>query len=493
MQIVPPARVKYSALTFSREGNFVYYLSTRQEQTLVEGGDLYQVAVLGGASRKLLEDLDSPIGFSPDGNQFAFIRNRPGQSALMVANADGSGERTIAIRTSPSSFGDLLDGGVAWSPDGKVIATIAREATTRMNVVEIPSGGGAEKPITSQAWYQITRLAWLADGSGLIMTAADALSSALSAQVWLLSYPSGDAQRITNDLNGYIGASLTSDSGVLATVQGNRTSNIWIVPNRGAGQATQITYGAANLAGLAGVAWTPDGRIVYHSTASGAHGIWIMGANGTGQKQLTIGANAGYPAVCPDNRQIVFVSEGAGRAIWKMELDGSHPKQLAQGGFPQCTPDSRWVVYQSGESLWKVPIDGGEPVQLTSRGFGLPAISPDGKWIAAQQSIQIDNPIGTRIAIIPIEGGEPIKVFDVSQEVPSQIRWSPDGSAVTYLSRRDGVVNVWSQPFKGGPSRQLTDFKSDDIFSFDWSRDGRQLLLARGTWSRDVILISSFR
>ncbi len=493
MQIVPPARVKYSALTFSREGNFVYYLSTRQEQTLVEGGDLYQIAVLGGASRKLLEDLDSPIGFSPDGKQFAFIRNRPGESALMVANADGSGERTIAIRKSLSSFGDLLDGGVAWSPDGKVIATIAREANTRMNVVEIPSGGGAEKPITSQSWYEITRLAWLADGSGLIMTAADALPSALSAQVWLLSYPSGDAQRITNDLNGYIGASLTSDSGVLATVQGNRTSNIWIVPNGGAGQATQITYGAANLAGLAGVAWTPDGRIVYHSTASGAHGIWIMGADGTGQRQLTIGANAGYPAVCPDNRYIVFVSEGAGRAIWKMDLDGSHPKQLAQGGFPQCTPDSRWVVYQSGESLWKVPIDGGEPVQLTSPGFAWPAISPDGKWIAAQQFIQIDNPISARIAIVPIEGGEPIKVFDVSVEMPALIRWSPDGRAVTYLSRRDGVVNVWSQPFEGGPSRQLTDFKSDDIFFFDWSRDGRQLLLARGTWSRDVILISSFR
>jgi serine/threonine protein kinase/Tol biopolymer transport system component len=493
MQIVPPARVLYRGLTFSREGNFIYYVSAKRGQELVESGDLYQISAIGGASRKLLEDLDSPIGFSPDGNQFAFIRNRLGESALMVANADGSGERTIAIRKSPSSFGDLLDGGVAWSPDGKVIAAIAREAATRMNVVEIPSGGGAEKPITSQAWYEITRLAWLADGSGLIMTAADALPSVISAQVWLLSYPSGDAQRITNDLNGYIGASLTSDSGVLATVQGNRTSNIWIVPNGEAGQATQITYGAANLAGFAGVAWTPDGRIVYHSTVSGAHAIWIMGADGTGQKQLTIGANAGYPAVCPDNRQIVFVSEGADRVIWKMDVDGSHPKQLAQGGFPQCTPDSRWVVYQSERSLWKVPIDGGEPVQLTSRGFAWPAISPDGKWIAAQQFIRIDDPTGARIAIIPIEGGEPIKVFDVSLEVPGRIRWSPDGSAVTYLSRRDGVVNVWSQLFKGGPSRQLTDFKSDDIFFFDWSRDGRQLLLARGTWSRDAILISSFR
>jgi len=480
-------------LTFSREGNFIYYVAVRQGQLLVQSADLYQIAALGGAPRKLLEDLDSPISFSPDGKQFAFIRNRPAESALMVANADGSGERTIAIRKSPSSFGDLLHGGMAWSPDGKVIATIAREAATEMNVMEIPSAGGPEKPISSHAWYAISRLAWLADGSGLIMTAADESSNSGSAPVWLLSYPSGDAKRITNDLNGYIGASLTTDSGLLATVQGNRTSNIWIVPNGEVGQAKPITYGAANMVGLGGVAWTPDGRIVYHSTVSGAHGIWIMRADGSGQRLLSIGGDAGYPAVCPDNRYIVFVSERAGRAIWRMDLDGSHPTQLAEGGnFPQCTPDSRWVVYQSESSLWKVPIDGGERVKVIGGWFAGAAISPDGKWIAAQ-FIQTDDRTGAKIAIVPIEGGEPIKVFDVSLDLPAQIRWTPDGSAVTYLSRRDGIVNIWSQPFEGGPPRQLTDFKSDEIFFFDWSRDGRQLLLARGIWTRDVILISNFR
>jgi hypothetical protein len=48
-------------------------------------------------------------------------------------------------------------------------------------------------------------------------------------------------------------------------------------------------------------------------------------------------------------------------------------------------------------------------------------------------------------------------------------------------------------PVGGGPPRRLTDFKSDSIFWFDFSRDGRQLALARGTQISDVVLISNFR
>jgi hypothetical protein len=39
----------------------------------------------------------------------------------------------------------------------------------------------------------------------------------------------------------------------------------------------------------------------------------------------------------------------------------------------------------------------------------------------------------------------------------------------------------------------LTDFKTDHIFFFDWSRDGRQLALARGTRASDVVLINDLK
>ncbi|HEY0083212.1 MAG TPA: protein kinase [Pyrinomonadaceae bacterium] len=45
----------------------------------------------------------------------------------------------------------------------------------------------------------------------------------------------------------------------------------------------------------------------------------------------------------------------------------------------------------------------------------------------------------------------------------------------------------------GGPPRQLTDFKTDQTFSFDWSRDGKLLALARGTQTSDVVMITDFK
>jgi len=139
---------------------------------------LYKMPVLGGASRKVAEDVSSPISFSPDGKQIAFVRNSDEESALMIANADGAEERKLAIRKRVGGiFGNFFQGGTAWSPDGKRIASIAHGIETDrgfQNVVEVPVEGGAERPVTPKQWFQVQRLAWLADGSGLLIIAGRA-------------------------------------------------------------------------------------------------------------------------------------------------------------------------------------------------------------------------------------------------------------------------------------------------------------------------------
>ena len=72
------------------------------------------------------------------------------------------------------------------------------------------------------------------------------------------------------------------------------------------------------------------------------------------------------------------------------------------------------------------------------------------------------------------------------------LRWSPDGKGVQYLLTRSGA-NVWEQPLAGGDPHPVTKFASGLIFSFAWSRDGKQLLLSKGSDNSDVILISNFR
>ncbi|MDQ3013034.1 MAG: hypothetical protein M3X11_20290 [Acidobacteriota bacterium] len=493
VQLAAPEDVFYWSLTISRDGNFLYYVFGGPT---IQNRVLYQMPVLGGNPRKVIEDVGSPIGFSPDGKQIAFVRSGQGESALMIANADGTEERKIAIRQGgPNRFGNFFFGGVAWSPDGKKIASIARgndSAGRFQNVVEVTIEGGTERLLTSQRWFRIQRLAWLSDGSGLLISAAEKASDLQAQQIWYLPYPSGEARKITNDLNNYGSISLNADSSILVTIQDDQATNIWVAPNGDASRATQLSSVSSKLDGFDGVTWTPDGKIVYHSMAGGKEGIWIMEADGKNRRQLTTAETVDFfPSVSADGRYIVFISERAGApSIWRMDIDGSNPKQLVSIGSNWTATAAGWVVYQERNSLWKVPIDGGEPVQLGGNtvelggNMGWSAISPDGKLIACALAM----PLPAKLAIVSIEGGSPLKVFDVQPNLPALIRWTPDGRAVTYVALQNGISDIWSQPIDGGEPKKLTNFKSNRIFSFDWSRDNT-LVISHGSSTSDVVLI----
>lgn len=486
VQIVAPADVPYFDLTFSPDGNYIYYIG--QEPDDNDAGVLYQRPVLGGAAKKLIVDIDSTITFSPDNKQLAFVRFVPdkGESLLMLANADGTAERRLAVRKYPDSF-SRSNPGPSWSPDGKVIVCNAGSTDAigpYMNLVEVRVADGTMKPITSQRWWGVGHSVWLRDGSGLVFTARERTSS--PSQLWRISYPGGEAHRITNDLNDYLGISLTADSTALVTVQSVRPSNIWVAPHEEPSRATQITF--SNFDGTEGIAWTPDGKIVYASLASGKSDLWITDADGSNQSQLTIDAgNNSGPAPSSDGRYIVFVSDRKGSTnIWRMDRDGRNQTQLTHGSgedLPECSPDGKWVVYNSvGDyTLWKVPMGGGDPEHLTTRPLGMSCISPDGKLIAGDDF--------RKTAIYRFSGGEPIKVLNTWT---LHCKWTPDSRALEYIDI-SGYSNLYSQPLDGGPPKRLTDNKSSRIFNFDLSHDRKQLALVRGTVTNDVVLISDFR
>ena len=365
-------------------------------------------------------------------------------------------------------------------------------------------GDGQQRLIGPRRFWGIGQVAWLENSSGLIVVGQERNGP---SQLWHISYPAGELRRITNDLNDYRCVSLTADYGTIATVQSEEFSTLWVAPNGDAALAKQITPGLGRQDMTGGLCWTPDGQVVYESSEGGKPGIWITTPDGTGRKQLSDDTYyATRPMVSPDGRYVVFISDQSGYPnIWRMNIDGSNLKRLTNGNFevmPSCSADSQSVIYTSLVSevnLWQVPIDGGEPARLTSTWARGAVVSPDGKRMVCWYRGEREQNSQLKIAILPFEGIDPVKVFQVDRSAhppnpaPNYLRWTADGEAVLYIDNRDGVSNIWSQPIDSGPPTQVTEFTSDRIFSFDWSKDGKQLALARGRQTSDIVVITDFK
>jgi Tol biopolymer transport system component/DNA-binding winged helix-turn-helix (wHTH) protein len=499
-EIVPPAKENFSAVSFSRDGHSVYYIKYSEQ----EGGLLSQIPTLGGAPKVLAKDVDGCASFSPDQKSFAFIRGLPveGSDALIIANIEG-GERKLISHKLREIFADasINSWGPAWSPDGALIAFPLRAVDEQGNefkrVMLARVSDGVETPLTSHKWFSIGQIAWLPDRSGLIVAAAEQEQDA-PHQLWHVSYPDGAARRITNDLSNYDGVSLTADGDALITVQSDRRANIWITSRGDQSEATELPSDKSD--GMGGLSWTPDGHVVYASITNGNSEIWIMDADGSNRKQLTVSdASDRRPTVSADGRYIVFVSDRTGAEnIWRMDIDGRNLRQLTnQRGddYPYCTPDNRWIVYASDalgkRSLWRIAIEGGVPEPITDYTASLPAVSPDGKSIACSYVDERETPRRYVTAIISFDGGRPARTFPIPRSFTQVVRWTPDSRALTYLVTRAGVSNIWRQNLDGSAPVAWTDFKTGIIFRYDWSRDGKRLVLARGSVTSDVVLIKN--
>ena len=493
--IVAPAAADYLGLIFSRDGNYLYYVKWDKDRPPA----LYRVSVLGGDSTKLIDEVEGSVTQSPDGKRLAFVRHDPArqESALFTANADGSDQKTLAVR----KFSEMIfEGNPAWSPDGKVIILVVVDSTGHKqypcNLAEVQVKGGTIKEIPSQGWGAIDQIAWLADGSGFLMPAADQ-STGWFFQIWFVSYPSGKARKVTSDPNNYQGMSLSRDSRVLLTMQSDWLSSIWMAPDGDSDRAMQISTGKYD--GFGGVAWASGGKIVYGTRD---WDIWVMDEDGSHQRLLTVDDHSNrHPSVSPDGRTIYYDTWGKGATtnIWRMGIDGSDAKRVTSGIEdirPCCSPDGKWVYYQSwysgGYRIEKISADGGASIPWTGQLTGQPAISPDCKLIAghywdAATSRNILN-------VFSVDGGEPMKTLILPQMDYSglslfMIRWTPDGKALTYNAEQGSVSNIWLLALAGGPARQLTNFTTDRIRDFCWTPDNR-LILARSSRNQDIVLIS---
>jgi eukaryotic-like serine/threonine-protein kinase len=501
--IVSPARVGVFGMTFAPDGTELYYALKAN----LDAGTLYRIPVLGGTPVKVLEKIDGPISFSPDGKQFVLVRgNYPntGESALVIANLDGSGERNLVVKKNPDRLSPIFFTGPSWSPDGKMIAATVVTVGASSKVFGFSVADGSEKSLSAESWPYAGRVQWLPDMTGLLVIAGE---SPASSQVWMMSYPDGRIRRVTNDLGAYRAIGLTEDAKTFTTVQAQGLVNLWVLPEGQAAKAIRLPTGNIAFYSSAGnnLSWTPDGRIAFVSNEGGNADIWMADPDGSNRKQLTSnGANNFAPVVSADGRYIVFMSARDGRRnLWRLNIDGSNPVRLTSGladCYPSLTPDSRWVVYTTFEGakpqLWKLSIDGGTPVRITDHVATMAAVSLDGRFIAFMYP-ESQDPFAppNRLAVIPFEGGPNIKLFEFngSGTVAALTQWSADSKSILYTVSANNVTNIWSQPLEGGPPKQVTEFNDLFMTSFAWSRDGKQLACTRGSLIRDAILVTDVK
>jgi Tol biopolymer transport system component len=121
-----------------------------------------------------------------------------------------------------------------------------------------------------------------------------------------------------------------------------------------------------------------------------------------------------------------------------------------------------------------------------------PAASPDGKFIALLAGTDPNRP--TRLALISVDGGQPIKTFDLAAGGNGpEVRWSPDARSVIYSSSNLSGFVIWSQPIDGGKPVQLFAANDNVIFSFVPSRNGKEIIAAYGPQFDDIVLIKDFK
>jgi len=487
--VVPQSYVTYRGLTFSPDGDYLYFTSNEKNVP----GDLYQIALPGSAPRKLKSDVDSPITFSPNGDRFAFVRlNRAnGEHSLIIDEVNTGVERTIATRRDGNRFSIE---GPSWSPDGKTIACGSGWWSNgyHMNLVEVDVESGQEKPIGGRDWFLIEQVVWRQDKRGLIIGAREKPMS--PPQIWQVSYPEGDLARLTTDTIDYKSLSLSRDGNTIVAVQSNQNARIWISSEGDDASAKPI----APTVGLSyGLSWTNQGKIIFSSMAGDNLNIWRIDADGSNRTQLTVNAGDNYmPATTADGRFIVFSSNRSGGFnIWRMKAeDGADPRQLTfdDGNFyPSCSADNQWFAYDNQSAgpltIWKASLDGGAPVQLTRKSARMPVFSPDNRFIACRYELE---PGLLGIAILTSDGGTPVKLLRIPIRDWQRVQWIENGTALSYIDTANDVSNIWSYDLNSRVTKQLTFFKTDQIFAYAWSPDYKKLATQRGTTLSDVTIIN---
>jgi serine/threonine protein kinase len=490
-QILPPTEARYTGLTFTPDGSYLYFVRIEPERPSV--GVLYQIPILGGEPRKLVDDVDSAVTFSPDGQQMAFVRNSSADanSKLIIAHADGSNEGALATMPQPGYFDP------AWSPDGRQIAASLIDPGSKNlgRLVTLDAKSGKEKTVYASS-AQFKKPTWSPDGRDIFVIFWD-VTTRWNGQIGVIDARTGKLRRITNDLNTYRGESLavTKDGKQLIAIQGQPDIALYVVP---AAEKTANDVKPVEKAQDVNVGWLKDGKLVISDWSAQ---VATLNADGSDRNVVY---HTGLPiqslTTCPNGDYALLnmlTKETDALNVYRLDISGGRTTQLTKGKLdqnPSCSPDGKYFVYvtvlNGKPLLMRMPTDGGEAKQVAPDTVYSGTISPDGQYFAIFTVTGGGAQVHPVIKVIPSGGGAPVKTVDAIPAISGGMQFSSDGTAVYYPVKEKGVSNIVRQPLNGGPPTIVTDFTDLTAFGYSYDWASNRLAITRGKVNSDVVVIT---
>jgi Tol biopolymer transport system component/DNA-binding winged helix-turn-helix (wHTH) protein len=407
---------------------------------------------------------DNFPAWSPDGRRIAFVRfpveRNPPQGFVHVVTPLAGTESKL------SDF--AVFGPLSWSPDSRYIAVNRQPptyASGKTGIFLLPSAGGEPVQFTPTAAPAFDVMpAFSPDGHRLAFASCKVFGVCDVYTVDLdgRSLPVAPPRRLTPQSVFFVWGIAWSPDGadVLYAVQGAWLTWIWRVRGDGSGQPVRVELPGAG-------ARMP---VTTHVRGTLAFARWEVNVDihrfdrhGTGGPVIASTLADFQPALSPDDRHMVFISEQSSDTIdlFVSNVDGSGAHRLLRGpgrfqGSPRWSPDGGRIVFNSTDAegrvhVWSVDAQGGTPSQITNgpENEGSQTWSRDGRWIYFSAGKVPGGP--GDLWRVRADGGAPEQVV---KGVGSFAEESMDGRDLVYQPS-GGDSALMARPIAGGAARQL--------------------------------------
>jgi Tol biopolymer transport system component/DNA-binding winged helix-turn-helix (wHTH) protein len=439
---------------------------------------------------------------SPDGNQIAFAWAGEKHDNVDIYVKSISGEKPLRVTTDPA-----IDLRPSWSPDGQRVCFVRIPPIGSSAIFVASVVGAAPERMLFTVNHKAGTLAWSPNGK--FIATSDAPAESNTTGIVLFSPDTGEKRVLTTPPAQYWADStpaFSPDSKSVAFIRLKTpiTGDIYVVPISG-GEARQITHDNARHefdSGIfGGLTWTEDGsELIFSSTRGGTPSLWRVAVAGGEPERLSVGGdNTYYPSVSLQGHRLSYTRLSGGTPIYQIDLTGEPASQrkiarkllasTQNDGSPRYSPDGKRIAFQSDRSgspeIWMCDSDGQNLTQLTFFRKGVAGTaqwSPDGRQLAFdyRASGMAD------VYVIDIGGGVPRRITteDSDDSVPS---WSKDGRYLYFGSNRSGSLQIWKAPLDGGPLVQIT--KQGGFTGFE-SSDGKYVYYSKGSFGHGVWRVS---